>query len=173
MKRVLIVAFVALVALAALSSAEKSGAMKAMRATSTFVTTEPGVHRFCIPIGKYAQGTPQELSLHSSRCAKKSTVKLDSNTDISYEFSKKKCEKSACVWLVRNSKPMDGFEYGASELVKAGAISGFIYGEKPQWLAVRLVADDIRVISHGMYPFQEPFCNSMVIGAHGGANEIL
>jgi len=156
MKLIYAVALIALVALAAGAEAGKGGNKKVYASSKTFVTVEPGLHRFCIPVGKYAEGLPKDLSLHIPRRSSGLTVKLDSsplNNFANTPASDKDCKKSSSVWLVHDSTSTQGFTYATSELVKAGTVSGFIVGEKPSWISVRVSAQTMHDVANGTFPF--------------------
>ena len=156
MKIVLAVALIALVAFAAGVEAGKGGSKKVYASSKTLVTVEEGLHRFCIPIGKYSTENPKDLSLHIPHRASGLSVKLDSaplNTFSNAAVSEKKHHKTSSVSLIHESQAVQGFTYSTSEVMKAGTISGFIIGEKPDWISVRIAGKTFQNIDNCTFIF--------------------
>jgi hypothetical protein len=145
MKLILAIAVIALVALAGVNankSHKHDGMTRVMASSKTLVTAEPNMHRFCIPIGKKAIGVPKSVSLHVPRTTQGFTIKLD--TDVTTLLSSpassddKHCKRVSSLFLVQDFHDKTSFSYARSEIVKSGAISGYIVGNKPSWISVRL-----------------------------------
>jgi hypothetical protein len=148
MKFALVIAAIALLALAGVQAdsnhRSKDGMARVMASSKTIVTVEPNLHRFCIPIGKTSIGGPKSVSLHVPRSLNGFEVKLDTSPLNSFisptSANDKHCKKVSSLFLVRDSQDKSPFVFSQSEIAKAGAISGFIVGNKPSWISVRMTA---------------------------------
>lgn len=148
MKFVLVIAAIALLAMAGVQAESnhrsKDGMARVMASSKTIVTVEPNLHRFCIPIGKTSIGGPKSVSLHVPRTLNGFEVKLDTTPLSSFtspiSTNDRHCKKVSSLFLVRDNQETSPFVYAQSEIAKAGAISGFIVGNKPSWISVRMTA---------------------------------
>jgi len=145
MKIIFAIAVIALLALAGVEanrSHSKDSPNHLMASSKTIVSVEPNLHRFCIPIGKKANGSPKDVSLHVPRTAQGFSVKLD--TDTTSIFSSplsaddKQCKRVSSLFLVKDHLNKASFVYSSSEIAKQGTISGYIVGPKPAWISVRM-----------------------------------
>jgi len=152
MKIINFLAIFLLIAVVAVQADDKHSLRKFMASSKTFVTTEPGLHRFCIPIGKAAIGSPKSLSLHIPRAAHGFSVRLDTQPDSVLasppSSSDKHCKKVSSLFLVKDFHPSSNFHYSGSEVEKSGTISGYIVGDKPEWITVRLGAAAMKDVDH-------------------------
>jgi hypothetical protein len=143
MKTLTLLALFALVALACADSKTQAGTKKLMHSSKTFVSSN-GMHRFCIPIGQASAGSAQGLSLHIPRRTQGFSVKLDTapTVTLSSPISEddKHCKRVSSLLLVKDFRQAQGFNYLTSEVRKSGTISGWIVGDKPEWISVRLTA---------------------------------
>lgn len=148
MKFALAIAVIALLALASVQAESqhrsKDGMSRTMASSKTFVSVEPNLHRFCIPIGKKVVGGPKAVSLHVPRALNGFEVKLDTNPLSSFSSpissNDRHCKRVSSLFLVRDNQDITPFVYAQSEIAKVGAISGFIVGNKPSWISVRMTA---------------------------------
>lgn len=157
MKVFIVIALIALVALAGVEAGRghqggRHGHDNRIRASSkTIVTQANGLHRFCIPIGKKAANI-ESLSLHVPRSPLGFQVKLDTfpTTTFSSPLSHldNGCKKTSSLFLVKDKTPAASFSYATSEIVKDGAIAGFIYGARPEWISVQMKGDGITSVDH-------------------------
>lgn len=143
MKTLTILVLCAMVALACAETNTLVGAKKFMRSSKTFVSSN-GMHRFCIPIGQASVGSAQTLSLHVPRRTEGFSVKLDTTPAVTFSSpvssEDKQCKRVSTLSLVKDFRQTQNFNYLTSEVRKSGTISGWIVGEKPEWISVRLTA---------------------------------
>lgn len=156
MKVILAVALVALLVVAGVEAGRngRHSKDKIKASSKTFVTQAGNVHRFCIPIGKKAAAVT-EISLHVPRTSAGFSVKLDTSPARTFASpigaSDKFCDRFSSLFLVKSGVQTPNFLYAQSEIVKDGAIAGYVVGHRPEWIAVRIKGTGITSVPNCTY----------------------